>query len=242
MAPDGQRKVMKRIVFRIQNKSRCMRKDSRKDTGRSSVLQAMTSGKVAYSFERITSQIVERFKETSDPDFKGANAFCRGFLRRKTHRDTIHVNADAKEVLWYSCLSIMLWKFSSSRNLKISRENGTSLWPRWRRARRCYSLEFDVSKIAESISEVDEHFRTRTSFDTFMKEVTKWGSSIAWVPKFSYCTFVPFKDTVLGTWWRLSWWVTSLFHTIRKSLYSIENVLQCHFNPQHRTHCCGSRK
>ena len=97
---DKERK-MKRIVFRIQNKSKHMRKDSRKDTGRSSVLEAMTSGKVGYSFEHegkwdsMASQMVERLKETSDPVFKGASASSLGILRRKTHRDTIHVNADA---------------------------------------------------------------------------------------------------------------------------------------------------
>ena len=95
------RKEMKRIVFQIQNRSRSMRKDCRKDTGRSSVLEAMTVGKVGCSFEHegkwdsIASQMVERLKETSDLVFKGASASSLGILRRKTHRDTIHVNADA---------------------------------------------------------------------------------------------------------------------------------------------------
>ena len=40
----GQRRESKRIVFQIQTKSRCTRRDSRKDIGRSLVLETQRSG------------------------------------------------------------------------------------------------------------------------------------------------------------------------------------------------------
>ena len=67
--------------------------------------------------------------------------------------------------------------------------------------------------------------RTQIGFNTFKKEATRWGSSIAWIPKISYCLFVPFKGTLVGTWQRLSWWVTSKIHTNGKNSCFIEDVL-----------------
>ena len=46
----------------------------------------------------------------------------------------------------------------------------------------------------------DENSRTRMGFNTFMKEATRWGSSIAWIPKIPYCIVVPLKDTLVGIW------------------------------------------
>ena len=46
----------------------------------------------------------------------------------------------------------------------------------------------------------DENSRTRIGFNTFIKEATRWGSSIAWIPRFPWCIFVPFKDTLVGIW------------------------------------------
>ena len=62
-------------------------------------------------------------------------------------------------------------------------------------------------------SSEDENSRTRIGFNTFVEEATRWGSRIAWNPKIIHCMFVPFKDTLVGIWKRLSWWVTSIFHT-----------------------------
>ena len=55
-----------------------------------------------------------------------------------------------------------------------------------------------------------------------MKEVTRWGSSIARVPKNS---LLHIRATLVGIWQRLSWRVTLLFRTIGKSCCSIEDVL-----------------
>ena len=44
----------------------------------------------------------------------------------------------------------------------------------------------------------DENSRIRIGFDTSVKEATKRGSSIPRIPERSYCTFVLFKDTLVG--------------------------------------------
>ena len=44
------------------------------------------------------------------------------------------------------------------------------------------------------------NFRTLIGFRKFTKEATKRGSGIARIPETSYCTFVVFKDTLVGTW------------------------------------------
>ena len=41
--------------------------------------------------------------------------------------------------------------------------------------------------------------RTLIGFSIFTKEATKRGSSVARIPERSYCTFVLFKDTLVGT-------------------------------------------
>ena len=41
--------------------------------------------------------------------------------------------------------------------------------------------------------------RTLIGFSMFTKEATKLGSRVARIPETSYCTFVPFKDTLVGT-------------------------------------------
>ena len=63
------------------------------------------------------------------------------------------------------------------------------------------------------------------------------------MPETSYCIFVLFKDTLVGMWLRLSWWVMSLSHSNGKGiLVSSRMLLSCHFNPQVVTYCWRKRK
>ena len=48
-----------------------------------------------YGTDSTATQMVERFKETVHPVFKGISALSRGILKRKNNRDTIHFIADA---------------------------------------------------------------------------------------------------------------------------------------------------
>ena len=66
----------------------------------------------------------------------------------------------------------------------------------------------------------------------YIHEATKRGSRTARIPGMCHCKFVLFKDTLVGTWWRLSRWVTSLFYT----------MLLWRANPQIRTHRWRTRK
>ena len=99
----GQEKEMMEFVFRIQKKSRNSRKDSRKDIGRSSVLERKRSGMELFLYtpegkwDSTVAQMVERFKDTGHPEFKSISALSRGILKKKNNRDTIHINADASK-------------------------------------------------------------------------------------------------------------------------------------------------
>ena len=42
--------------------------------------------------------------------------------------------------------------------------------------------------------------RTQIGFNTFMKQAERGGSSIPLIPKKYCCTFVPFKDSLVGIW------------------------------------------
>ena len=78
------------MEFCISNseESRKTQKDSRKNTGRSSVLEMTRSGMELFL-------MVKRFKDTGHPVFKSISALSRGILKKKNGRDTIHFNADA---------------------------------------------------------------------------------------------------------------------------------------------------
>ena len=71
----GQGRETMRFVFEIQKKSRFSRRNSRKDIGRSSVLEMKRSGleKAKYppegKWDSVASQMVQRFKETGHPVF-----------------------------------------------------------------------------------------------------------------------------------------------------------------------------
>ena len=52
-----------------------------------------------------------------------------------------------------------------------------------------------TSKSMYFVSPEGKYFRTQIGFNTFIKEATKRGSSIARIPIMSYCTCVLFKDT-----------------------------------------------
>ena len=79
----GQEKEMMEFVFRIQKKSRITRRDSRKDTGRSSVLEMKRkrSGMELFLLHLKENKIpqpvkmVARFKDTSHPVLKRISAF-----------------------------------------------------------------------------------------------------------------------------------------------------------------------
>ena len=58
-----------------------------------------------------------------------------------------------KEVEWCSCLQIIQWRIAFSQNLQIGHEIGTSLWSRWKRNWRRFSLEFDGTKTAKCVPE-----------------------------------------------------------------------------------------
>ena len=92
---------MMQFVFRIQMKSRNTRRDSRRDTGRYSVLETKKKwyGTLLCTLEgkwdSTAARMVERFKDTGHPLFKSISALSRGILKKRNNRDTIHFNADA---------------------------------------------------------------------------------------------------------------------------------------------------
>ena len=96
-----QRRKTKKIVIQIQTRSRRMRRDSRKDIGRSLVLETKRSGmetaflKPEGKWDSAASQMAQRFKETSDLVFTSASALSRGILKRSQGTETIHFNAGA---------------------------------------------------------------------------------------------------------------------------------------------------
>ena len=59
-------------------------------------------------WDSITTQMVERFKETGHPVFKSISGLSRGILRREGGRDTIHFNADSSttELLFHTIHSV----------------------------------------------------------------------------------------------------------------------------------------
>ena len=76
------------FVFRIQKKSRITRRDSCKDTERSSVLETRKwYGTLLYTpegkWDSTATQMVERFKDTGHPVFKSISAWSRGILKKK---------------------------------------------------------------------------------------------------------------------------------------------------------------
>ena len=82
----GQEKEMKRIgLSNPEKKSRCTRRDSRRDIGRSSVLGTKRSGMEVAStnlrkkLNSVASQMVQRFKETGHRVFTSVSAFSREF-------------------------------------------------------------------------------------------------------------------------------------------------------------------
>ena len=96
----GQSKETMEFVFRIQKKPRNTRRYSRRDTGRSSVLETTRSGMelfLAHLTEKwVTAATqVERFKGTGHAVFKSISASTRGILKKKNGRDTKNFNADA---------------------------------------------------------------------------------------------------------------------------------------------------
>ena len=106
----GHEKETKRFVFRIHKKSRCTRRDSRRDIGRSSVLErtrsCMEDASTNLKENKIPfSQMANRFKETGHPIFTSASAFSREILRKLKGKETIHFNADSSntELLFLHC-------------------------------------------------------------------------------------------------------------------------------------------
>ena len=102
--PIGQEKETKEFVFRIQKKSRNTRRDSRRDTGRFSVLETKKKwyGTPPYTpegnWDSIATQMVERFKETGHPVFKSISALSRGILKKGEWQGPHTLqNADASE-------------------------------------------------------------------------------------------------------------------------------------------------
>ena len=81
------------FVFRIQKEARNTRTflgpgDEKKWYG---TLPCTPEGK----WDSTATQMVERFKDTDHPVFKGISALSRGVQKKKNNRDTIHFNADA---------------------------------------------------------------------------------------------------------------------------------------------------
>ena len=97
---NGQENETMEFVFRIQKKSRNTRRYSRRDTGRSPVLETKRSGMelfLTHWKENGTLQplkMVERFKDTSHPVFKSISALRSGILKKKNNRGIIHFSAD----------------------------------------------------------------------------------------------------------------------------------------------------
>ena len=95
----GQEKATKEFVFQNQKKSRRMRRNSRRDTGRSSVLETRRSGMELFFThlkEKVTLQPLIWWKDSKTPLIsKSISALSRGILKNKNNRGTVHVNADA---------------------------------------------------------------------------------------------------------------------------------------------------
>ena len=62
---------------------------------------------------------------------------------------------------------------------------------------RGHAFEAEVSKLVMRL--VRRNSRTPIGFSIVTKEATKQGSSVARIPEMSHSTFVPFKDTLVGT-------------------------------------------
>ena len=82
-----------------QKKSRCSRRDSRRDIGRSSSWKRKEEEgggnyKPEGKWNSIASKLVQRFKETGHQIFTSASALSRGILRKLKGKETIHFNAD----------------------------------------------------------------------------------------------------------------------------------------------------
>ena len=90
----GPEKETMRFVFEFRKRSRNTRKDVRRDTGRSSVLETKRSGTenqstlLKESEIQEASQMAQRFKETGQPVSTSASALSRGLLRSLNGKET----------------------------------------------------------------------------------------------------------------------------------------------------------
>ena len=89
MTSIGQRREIQKYVFRIPNKSRTTQEGSRVNTGRRKWYGTHTY-KPEGKWNSTAEKIVEHFKETGHPVFRGISALNRGILKRKGGRCAIH--------------------------------------------------------------------------------------------------------------------------------------------------------
>ena len=89
------------FVFRIQRKSRNTRRDSRRDTGRSSVLETKRSGMDLFFIHLKENGTLQSLKWWNDSKKNRSSSiqeyqcFESWNCEKEKYRDTIHFNADA---------------------------------------------------------------------------------------------------------------------------------------------------
>ena len=97
----GPEEEIQNNVFQIPIKSRTTGRNSRRGTGHSSDLEAQRSGmENQINFPEgnwldTANMMVEQFKASGHPVFKGVSPLARGILRKKNNEETIHFSADA---------------------------------------------------------------------------------------------------------------------------------------------------
>ena len=99
MSSTGQRKEIQKSVFRIPNKSRITRRDSREDTGHfyAQVMKKNGTERTPTHLEENRCIATEWWDISKNwtPSFKGISALNRGILTRRGGRCTIHFSADS---------------------------------------------------------------------------------------------------------------------------------------------------
>ena len=142
-----------------------------------------------------------------------------------------------REVEWHSCLQVFQRRLSSSRNLKIGHESGTSLWSRWTRNWRRCSLEFCGSETAEGISEV----RRAKILGHWLVSTHLWRKQQDEVPVLQEFQEFPTENPCHS---RTHWWESDGAWVDGSCRYSVqmEMFFSCYFDPQIRTNRWRTRK
>ena len=117
--------------FPILKRPNCLRKESRKDIGRSlgpgdeTKLYANRNYTPEGKWDSMATQMVQRFRGTGHPVFARASALSRGILRRLQGKETTHFNADSSntELLFRSIHSAN--QLSIYGAIRPARESGS---------------------------------------------------------------------------------------------------------------------